>query len=95
MKTYNSQSTAIKLHLLRQSAGYTPEEVAAKLEIPLPQLQRIEAGSEEITPDLAAAFSILYQVRTDFILLEQDDQATPEEAMLNELLFGSSAPQNW
>lgn len=93
MKTYNPQNTAMKLRLLRQSAGYTPEDAAVKLNIPLPQLRRIEAGQEEVTLELVAAFSALYQVRTDFILLDQDDAATPEEAMLNELLFGSSGSQ--
>jgi transcriptional regulator with XRE-family HTH domain len=77
MKNNNStndrEKIAARLKEARTLAGLSQEQAAKKMGIPRPAISEIEAGNRKVSAEEIIQFANLYQVDSDWLLLQESD----------------------
>jgi transcriptional regulator with XRE-family HTH domain len=77
MKKSNSKNDreeiAARLKEARTLAGLSQEQAAKQMNIPRPAISEIEAGNRKVSAEEIIQFANLYQVDSDWLLLQESD----------------------
>ncbi|MCU7549823.1 helix-turn-helix transcriptional regulator [Chitinophagaceae bacterium LB-8] len=67
------EKIAARLKEARTLAGLSQEQAAKKLGIPRPAISEIEAGNRKVSAEEIIQFANLYQVDSDWLLLQESE----------------------
>ncbi|MEQ9468002.1 MAG: helix-turn-helix transcriptional regulator [Ekhidna sp.] len=76
----DKEQIALRLKQARNQAGLSQDQAAALMKIPRPAISEIESAKRKVTLQEAIQFADIYRVDKSWLLLEDEDQDTVQEA---------------
>lgn len=86
MKIYHVEETAKRIRNLRESMGYTQEQVAAWVNVDRRHIARVEAGTRGCSLDMLICLAELYDVSLDYLVFGKDIDAKALKSKLDSFM---------
>lgn len=82
---FNTAETGHRIKLLRESKGYTQEQLAEKLNISRSYLSKLEIGERSSSIDLLIEISECFDITLDYLILGKKYDPTYIKATMQKL----------
>lgn len=86
MKNYNIEQTADRIRELRETRGYTQEQISVWLNVDRRHIARMENGTRGCSVDMFIRLAELYDVSLDYLILGKDTDARALKSKLDAFM---------
>ena len=86
MKNYNIEQSAARIRDLRETRGYTQEQISSWLNVDRRHIARIENGTRGCSVEMFIRLAELYNVSLDYLILGKDTDAKALKSKLDDFM---------